>query len=140
MTTRETIQLGRRKMTMVCPVIASCCVVALIVAPGTHCLPLVAASMSKPRSGVQAGMKLIEQLDDSDNDILWKLVERHYHLVRDAIPSLAEYEANLQAMNNMTASASKRKKKENDTTCVKASADHATTATRDKKKFFHISF
>jgi hypothetical protein len=76
-------------------VIASCCWVALIVAPSTHCLPLVAASMSKPRPGVQAGMNLIEQLDDSYDDILWKLVERQYHLVRDAIPGLAEYEANL---------------------------------------------
>jgi hypothetical protein len=42
-----------------------------------------------------AGMNLLQQ---QDND-LWKRVEDHYHVVRDAIPSLIDYEANLQAIN-----------------------------------------
>jgi CRISPR/Cas system CSM-associated protein Csm3 (group 7 of RAMP superfamily) len=85
--------------------------------------------MSKPRPGVQAGINLIEQRDASDNDVLWKRVERHYHLVRDAIPRLAQYEANLQAMNMK--SAAKKKKKENDTAaaCVESSTAAAADAT-----------
>jgi hypothetical protein len=51
--------------------------------------------MSKKRPGVQAGMNLIQQQDPE----VWKRVELHYHVVRDAIPSLVDYEANLHALN-----------------------------------------
>jgi hypothetical protein len=75
-------------------------------------------------------MNLIRQ---HDNDVhVWQRVESHYHVVSDVIPNLADYEANLQAMMNMSAG---KKKQENHPTCVRKSKACADDTTTSKNSF-----
>lgn len=113
---------------------SSSVIAALVVATTCNQLcPLIASSlqiyeitMSKKRPGVQAGINLIQQHDID----VWKRVERHYHVVRDAISSLADYEANLQAMNM-----SAKKEQENGPTCERTSEAGADDTTTTRNSF-----